>query len=157
MPLPVAAWLLVPSPACVSFHLPFSQALPSSYFQFSHTSCGDYLHLFPSLQLACGQTPASAEGSVLHFQVRCQNSSLIPSFCLSLATFCGCFRSFLRPHVSTHRRLRLWSLKLGEPSVAIPVLIHRKTKSGCCSVSLLSLPGSTDYRQVLYYSHPVLS
>lgn len=56
-----------------------------------------------------------------------------------------------------HRRLRLWSLKLGEPSVAIPVLIHRKTKSRCCSVSLPSLPGSTDYRQVLYYSHPVFS
>ena len=41
----------------------------------------------------------SAEGSSLHFQVHCQNSS--PSFCLSLATFCGCFRGFLRLHVST--------------------------------------------------------
>ena len=55
------------------------------------------------------------------------------------------------------RRLRLWSLKLGEPSVVIPVLIRRKTKPRCCSATLLSLPGSTDYRQVLYYSPPVFS
>lgn len=56
-----------------------------------------------------------------------------------------------------HKRLRLWSLKLGDPSVVIPVLIHRKPKSRCHSASLLSLPGSTDYRQVLYSSHPVFS
>lgn len=55
------------------------------------------------------------------------------------------------------RRLRLWSLKLGEPSVVILVLIRRKTKPRCCSATLLSLPGSTHYRQVLYYSHPVFS
>ena len=52
--------LLAAPSARVSSHLLLSQALKYSPFQSSHTS-RDCLHLFLSLQLACGQTPGQSQ------------------------------------------------------------------------------------------------
>lgn len=156
MPLPVAAWLLVLS--CLS---QLSASLSPSVAILLFPAFPYFLWLSSFIpERAAGM---GTNSSLVQREAFCISKSivkisvLIPPFvspsplsvdASGVASGCVCL---------LRKRLRLWSLKLGDPSVVIPVLIRRKPKSRCRSASLLSLPGSTDYRQVLYSSHPVFS